>query len=330
MNHVPLSRATILAALLLLPSLGACGGQASVSLLFTRGDSIVGVSPGPLDLLAGSRIRVRGSRPGETLAEGELSFGMFTEMREVGRWGVRVENLPAGWTGLALYEDTWLGFGDPELRVDVMRAALGETSTPAPGPEEGEGSPWGRFLLWGFIGLVALYTIFMTGVSGGPNNGEHPFIVSLMVLIGFLFVAPLWPSAYWWAFLLLVLAALVLGFLVMGIRIWNEPGKVWAARGAYALIIAGMIWLVATETPPTAKAEWSGRDLIHLRFTAGDSVAIRLLDANGEPVYAMEAWERPLAHVLLFWPDEETPDAAEVTFPGGHTVIRELPERPEG
>jgi hypothetical protein len=96
---------------------------------------------------------------------------------------------------------------------------------------------------WGGPAMLALagcYATFTVGVTGGPNHGEHPFIVNLLHLgIAAFWALRGWPSAPRWSYLGVVATAVVLSVLVLGAPSWSR-GRLWAARAAMAGLYLGL------------------------------------------------------------------------------------------
>jgi hypothetical protein len=70
--------------------------------------------------------------------------------------------------------------------------------------------------LWlAVVAFLGAYSVFTVGVTGGPNHGEHPFLVTLVHMAAFGWRGPELPTLshriYWGG----LLAALALGFVAM-------------------------------------------------------------------------------------------------------------------
>lgn len=100
---------------------------------------------------------------------------------------------------------------------------------------------------WGFalLALAGLYTTGTVGVTGGPNHGEHPFIVNVLHLA----IAASWGLRSWtrgpyWTYLGLLGVAIALSVAVISLRASSQPGKVWAGRAGMAALYAGLLAVV--------------------------------------------------------------------------------------
>lgn len=97
---------------------------------------------------------------------------------------------------------------------------------------------------WG-IGLVALagfHATWTIGVTGGPNKGEHPFMVNLLHLgIAGFWATRGWPAGDRWTYLGLVGAGVLLGVAAMPWRVEDDPRKVWAGRVAMVALYLGLL-----------------------------------------------------------------------------------------
>jgi hypothetical protein len=75
------------------------------------------------------------------------------------------------------------------------------------------------------IVLAGLYSVATVGVTGGPNHGEHPFIVTIVHMAAFFFLGKHWPAAsrhlYWEG----LAAALV--FSIVALRQMYSGNRFW-------------------------------------------------------------------------------------------------------
>jgi hypothetical protein len=97
---------------------------------------------------------------------------------------------------------------------------------------------------WGIgaVVLAGLYATMTIGVTGGPNHGEHPFIVNVLHLgVATGWAVKEWPPAARWTYLGLLAAAVLLSLAVLRLRLSSEPRKVWAARVAMAALYLGLL-----------------------------------------------------------------------------------------
>jgi len=100
---------------------------------------------------------------------------------------------------------------------------------------------------WG-IGLVILagfHATWTIGVTGGPNHGEHPFIVNLLHLgVAGFWATRGWPSSDRWTYLSLVALAFVIGIAVIPLRAETHPRRVWTARVAMIAIYLQLLYFL--------------------------------------------------------------------------------------
>ena len=71
------------------------------------------------------------------------------------------------------------------------------------------------YLIVAFIFIAGLYTVMIVGITGGPNNGEHPLLIILIHLAIFYFTAGSWPEHLfnlYFRVLFFCLAASIVGF----------------------------------------------------------------------------------------------------------------------
>jgi hypothetical protein len=97
-----------------------------------------------------------------------------------------------------------------------------------------DGVSWGGFAMLVLAGLYATSTV---GVTGGPNHGEHPFIVNLVHMgVAAFWALRGWPPPPRWSYLGVLGAAIVLSVLVLNYTAASSRGRVWTARAAMAAL----------------------------------------------------------------------------------------------
>jgi hypothetical protein len=78
-----------------------------------------------------------------------------------------------------------------------------------------------------FIALLGAYSVSAVGVTGGPNHGEHPFIVTLVHLGAFAWRGPALPElsnhAYWGS----LLVALALSIVALWLTANTNSPRGW-------------------------------------------------------------------------------------------------------
>ena len=165
--------------------------------------------------------------------------------------------------------------------------------------------------------VVGAYAVWATGISGGPNHGEHPMIVNVGILIAFGAIAPDWPSPYERIFLGLAIGALVLAIPVMGLRRWYQPRLTFAARTLSAGLYAGMVAVMVWPKPSVASAERTSHATLEVHASAPMS-GWRLLDEGGAVVLESPGATR---NAIVFAPGGMGGHSLEVRFPTGSAVV---------
>jgi hypothetical protein len=98
---------------------------------------------------------------------------------------------------------------------------------------------------WG-IGLVIVcgfHGTWTIGVTGGPNHGEHPFLVNVIHLLVAFWAVKEWPAQARWTYLGLVAAAVALGIVAMRL-VGAGPKALWTARAAMVAIYLGLLGVI--------------------------------------------------------------------------------------
>ena len=100
---------------------------------------------------------------------------------------------------------------------------------------------------WG-IGLVILagfHATWTIGITGGPNHGEHPFMVNVIhLLVAGFYATRGWPGIDRWPYLGLVGAGVILGFFAMPWRQESDPKKVWSGRAVMVALYLGVLYIL--------------------------------------------------------------------------------------
>lgn len=94
------------------------------------------------------------------------------------------------------------------------------------------------------VPLAGLYATVNVGFSGGPNHGDHPFIVNVVHLIAFALKSSHWPRPLYWTYLGVLAAAALLSLAVIGYRGGWKDRPVLLARLAMAALYAGMLGIL--------------------------------------------------------------------------------------
>ncbi len=247
-----------------------------------------------------------------------LTEGFYEGSR---RSTVLLGGLPADWEWIGFYRKAYWVLGPPVVTGRVVRGT-GLASAPAPPAEP---LPWPLWLMLGFFVLFSVYGVVITGVSGGPNHGEHPFILNIGFLMAWIVISPLWPAPFGKIFIGLLLAGLGISIPVMGIRVWSHPKTTWVARIAYGLIYACMFAVMVWPKPPAAAGEWTGSTTVVLH--ASESMSdLAMIGESGEVIYQTSAAGR---HALLLAVIDAPGVSVRVSFAERGSAGVELPDRPE-
>jgi hypothetical protein len=91
------------------------------------------------------------------------------------------------------------------------------------------------------IAMAGLYSVGTIGVTGGPNHGEHPFIVTVVHMVAFFFLGKNWPAVsqqLYWAGLIV---ALILS--IIALRLTYSDHRKWRrlVRIPLGLLYAGFL-----------------------------------------------------------------------------------------
>ncbi len=237
------------------------------------------------------------------------------------RSAVQLEGLPADWVWIGFYRRSFQEAAPPVLVGRVVRATgLAPSPGPPVAPPEGP-----KLLLALLLVLVAVYAVWVTGISGGPNHGEHPLVINIAILVVFGFASPEWPSPFGGVFMALVTSAVVLAVPVMGIRVWDQPKITFAARAAYVLLYSGMLAVMMWPKSATVSAQWTAPSTLEVHASTS-MTGLSLVAGDGDIVHSVAAVSR---HVLVFISGEPAPDSAEVEFLGGGTAVVEVSPLPD-
>jgi hypothetical protein len=94
------------------------------------------------------------------------------------------------------------------------------------------------------IGFAGLYSVISAGTTGGPNHGDHPFLVTVIHMGCFAWFATGWPvlsrELYWGG----LAAALVLS--IVALRKTHDVRRGWLIplRLGLAAVYAGLMFVL--------------------------------------------------------------------------------------
>ena len=95
------------------------------------------------------------------------------------------------------------------------------------------------------VPLAGIYVTCNIGFSGGPNHGDHPFIVNIIHFIAFLIQAQHWPRPQFWSYFGILVAALALSVVVLERRGGWKDRDILAPRLVMAAFYAGLVGILA-------------------------------------------------------------------------------------
>ncbi len=232
---------------------------------------------------------------------------------------VQLAGLPADWVWIGFYRKQYRVFGPLVLEGRVVRA---EGSSLVPGPP-GDPSAWPKWLMLGLFVILSVYAVLMTGMSGGPNHGEHPLLIHLVYLGAWMAISPVWPTPFGSVFVGLLVAGMVLSIPVMGIRVWSHPKATLVARIVYGFIFAGMFAVMVWPKPPAVTGERTGTTAVVLHASANMS-ELAVWGGSGDVLYRTPAVGR---HALLFVAGDGPAVSVQLSFAQGDAAVVELPDQ---
>jgi hypothetical protein len=94
------------------------------------------------------------------------------------------------------------------------------------------------------IFLAGIYSVFIVGVTGGPNHGEHPLLITLVHFGVFYFSAGTWPEEIYDPYCRLLVLCLFASIVGYGSSDYaTGQGRFWLARGMLLVAYVGLIIL---------------------------------------------------------------------------------------
>ena len=104
----------------------------------------------------------------------------------------------------------------------------------------GAGHTWALIL----VPFAGFYATCNVGMSGGPNHGDHPFIVNMIHLIAFCTKAQHWPRPLFWTYFGVLMAAIALSAAVLELRGGWKDREILIPRLGMIALYAGLIYMV--------------------------------------------------------------------------------------
>lgn len=208
-------------------------------------------------------------------------------------------------------------------RTSLLVLERGQSWVPLPKPGKNDfwfmRHPW--FSL--FFILLGFYAVFSIGLSGGPNHGEHPFILNVCHLVGFLFLARAWNDNHYYAYLIILLLALALSIYAIRIRIWDQPKRTWLFRGVVSACYLALFFIIQIKTY-SSYAAWSSPTSIQFYVPKQDRGPLQVLGEKGKVLAEFTLTGGIDCRTVLFWNEQEEAKALKVASPLGSSILLEL------
>jgi hypothetical protein len=246
----------------------------------------------------------------EPAATAIINYGDSRE--DVSENYVELFHLPLGWQKIEAP-------GKEPGSTLILERGQPLTPLPKPGPNDYwfKRHPWLTLL---FI-LLGFYAVFAIGISGGPNHGEHAFILNICHLVGFLFLAKAWNVDYYYTYLIILVVALALSISAVRIRIWDQPTLTWVFKGLMAACYA-VLFLIIQSKAYNSYAAWSSADVIQFYVSKPDRGAIQVLGEKERVLAEYSLTSGIDCRGVLFWSEQEQPRALKITSPrGGYSLL---------
>lgn len=308
-------RQRLLLLLLWIAFLGGCGQQ-EVKEIRGRVESRNAVASTSGVSLSRRRLAVYGQDARRPLAEGKIRFDLRWK---VPRSGLELRNLPERW------EKVVIALG-PDQAITLLER--GQSLPPIPPPEPAGSWVTRHLSLTIFFALVTFYVVAMIGVTGGPNHGEHPFLVNMLHLFTFGVAGGAWARPWFYPYLALLGAALVLSVLVIPIREYTDVVLTWLARAVMFGLYIGLFVILVRSPEYVSDARWIGPSSIQLYVPRSQRHRVLLLDEAGRKLAEDTLYPGIDYRILYFWTAPSTPKMVRLLTPDGVQVDLKLGDRP--
>jgi len=295
-------RLALPAALLL--AAAARANPLPVSTAAAPGDGIVVRAPGAI---SGGELSVQG--PAGVSATAELRrSNAFAGLRDV----FELRNLPADWAKVSFA---------PRASAGQPVVLLRRGEAPAPVDASKALSGFSRTVALAVVIPCALWGVLMVGVTGGPNHGEHPFLMSL-ILYAWLFVLD-WHQEYFAG-----IAASAAAAMAISVAVLPKRGLLPFHRAALAAAYVAAVVLVVRSPGLRAAARWDGAGAVELDLRADLRGDVTFLDARGGALSTAILPPGPGVPALFFWSGTTAPASVRVAPPGRAAFELRLGSRP--
>jgi hypothetical protein len=227
---------------------------------------------------------------------------------EVSESVLELVNLPKGWTSVTLSSGS-----DSEV---TAAKATQHTKLVLPAPPKRVWPLRNPFLTVLFI-LCAVYAVMMVGVTGGPNHGEHPFIMTILNGVVFIIFGRVWAEWAFYIYLALLAFAVYLSIRAM-MLIMEARWKIFICRVAMALAWAGML-LVLSVKEYNSTAEWINPQCLQIYVEKSLRNKLELLGQRGKKISEASLDPSLNGRILYFWASASTPSIVRIIPPDGKT-----------
>jgi len=247
-----------------------------------------------------------------TVASAAINYG--DSGHDVSENYVELLNLPLGWQKIEA--------PGPDKK-SLLVLDRGQPLAPLPKPDRNDfwlmRHPW----LSLFFVLLGFYAVFAIGLSGGPNHGEHPFILNVCHLVGFLILSRAWNSDYYYTYLTIIVLALALSIYAIRIRIWDQPQRAWIFKGVMIGCYAAMFLIIQNKTY-NSYAAWSSPGSIQFYVPKQDRGPMQVLGENEKILAEFSLTSGIDCRSVLFWSEQEPPKALKIASSRGGSILLEL------
>jgi hypothetical protein len=224
---------------------------------------------------------------------------------------IEILNLPEGWQSIrAIREDrtgiALLGGKVAPLAHDITEKRL----------------PWflRHWVLAPLFLFLVLYVAVFSVETGGPNHGEHPFLVTLVHLLLFFWLAQDWdPDSY---SLYRILLFCALGYSILCRLTIGTP-----LRYANALVMVafyGTFFYLINVKDYSAVAQWTSQDVVQLYVPEKDRGRLEALDPNGKVLKGLEFTAPRMRWVVYLAGPEEPVNSLRIVPPVGQPYILQI------
>lgn len=197
------------------------------------------------------------------------------------------------------------------------------SKAPAAPSKDRDNRPWflRHWMLSMLFALLGFYSVVTVGLSGGPAHGEHPFIMSICHLIGFLYLAQGWAGGYFYSYLVVIS-----GTAALSVYAWSAVGKPQRTRMIRSVMIAcyvAMFLIISIKTYAgnAYRIESMGRTMYQVYVPKHDRNKIQALGGKGEVVAEFTLTKGIDCRTVIFWRDETRPGSLKIIPASGSPYV---------